>query len=117
MSMTQPCKEVESLSQESAYAAEGFVTLNSRMLRILDIARRVAQTDVPILILGGVGCREKTFSNYIYRHSDRPGALREVNCAALPNELLESELSRGMSRRWAVEVNLPTLASGASRIL
>src|SRR5262245_32778479 len=93
MGMTQPCKEVESLSQESAYAAEGFVTSNSRMLRILDITRRVAQTDVPILILGESGVGKDVLANYIHRHSDRRGGpYVRVNCAALPNELLESEL-------------------------
>jgi len=91
--LTKPCTEVETLNQESAYAGQGFITSNARMLRIIDIARHVAQTDVPVLILGESGVGKDVLASFIHRHSDRSnGPFVRVNCAALPDELMESEL-------------------------
>jgi hypothetical protein len=55
--VSKPCEEAKTVNQECAAAGQGFVTSNPQMLRIMDSARHVAQTDVPVLILGesGVG--------------------------------------------------------------
>jgi two-component system response regulator AtoC len=91
--LTKPCEEVETLNQENPYAGQGFVTSNPQMLRIIRIARHVAQTDVPVLILGESGVGKDVLASFIHRCSDRPdGPFVRVNCAALPDELLESEL-------------------------
>jgi transcriptional regulator with PAS, ATPase and Fis domain len=63
------------------------------MLRIIDIARHVASTDVPVLILGESGVGKEVISSFIHEQSNRSeGPFVKVNCAALPHELLESEL-------------------------
>src|SRR5439155_16809953 len=91
--LSKPFEEVKTLNQENAYAAQGFVTSNPRMLRIIDIARHVAQTDVPVLILGESGVGKDVLAGFIHRHSDRCNhPFVRVNCAALPDELMESEL-------------------------
>jgi len=45
--LAKPFEGVKTLNQESAYAGQGFVTSNPRMLRIIAVAQHVAQTDVP----------------------------------------------------------------------
>lgn len=75
------------------YAAEGLVTSNLRMLHAIDIARRAAPTDVPVLIVGESGVGKDVLARFIHRHSNcANGPFIKVNCAALPDALLESEL-------------------------
>jgi transcriptional regulator with PAS, ATPase and Fis domain len=63
------------------------------MLRIIDISRHVAGTDVPVLILGESGVGKEVIASFIHEQSNRSdGPFVKVNCAALPHELLESEL-------------------------
>src|SRR5437867_8660457 len=63
------------------------------MLRIIDIARQVAATDVPVLILGESGVGKEVIASFIHEQSNRSeGPFVKVNCAALRHELLESEL-------------------------
>src|SRR3989454_10226782 len=63
------------------------------MTRAYEIASLVAATDVPVLITGESGVGKEVFAQFIHKHSPRANhPLIRVNCAALPNDLLESEL-------------------------
>src|SRR5262245_53425304 len=86
--------ELKNLKQQLAYVEQGnIMTSNPQMLRIVDVARHVASTDVPVLILGESGVGKEVFAQFIHEQSNRSdGPFVKVNCAALPHELLESEL-------------------------
>src|SRR3989449_5093841 len=87
-------EEVKTLKQQLSYVEEGnILTSNPQMLRIIDIARHVAGTDVPVLILGESGVGKEVVASFIHDQSNRSeGPFVKVNCSALPHELLESEL-------------------------
>src|SRR5246127_4319200 len=87
-------EEVKNLKQQLAYVEQGnILTSNPAMLRIIEISRHVAGTDVPVLILGESGVGKEVIASFIHEQSNRSeGPFVKVNCAALPHELLESEL-------------------------
>ena len=63
------------------------------MLHIKDMISKVAQTDARVLILGPNGSGKELVARSLYQQSNRSGMpFVEVNCAAIPSELIESEL-------------------------
>jgi DNA-binding NtrC family response regulator len=69
-----------------------FATSNKRMLQIQAICDQVAEADVPVLILGESGVGKEILARYLHVRSGRREPFVKVNCAALPADLLESEL-------------------------
>ena len=71
----------------------GLVASSPAMLRTLDLARRVAQVDSTVLITGESGAGKERIARFIHDESARTaGPFLAINCAAVPETLLESEL-------------------------
>jgi len=70
-----------------------FVSQSVAMIELLDLARRVAPADTSLLLLGETGVGKEWLARAIHGESPRSsGPFVAVNCAALPEGLLESEL-------------------------
>lgn len=82
------------VSEEELDAArDPFIGRSPEMLNVFKTIGRVAKQSVPILIRGESGTGKELVARAIYQHSNRVEApFMEVNCAALPDTLLESEL-------------------------
>jgi two-component system response regulator AtoC len=75
------------------YACQNIVTKNSRMLAILDLIQQIATSKSSVLIEGETGTGKELIARAIHQASPlRTGPMVAVNCAALPETLLESEL-------------------------
>ncbi|MCZ9077720.1 two-component system response regulator GlrR [Escherichia albertii] len=89
---------IDDALEQSAPAAderwrEAIVTRSPLMLRLLEQARLVAQSDVSVLINGQSGTGKEIFAQAIHNASPRNGKpFIAINCGALPEQLLESEL-------------------------
>jgi len=75
-------------------ALDGDLIARSRAMRnVLALAQRIAQSDAPVLLTGESGSGKERVARYIHANSRRArGQFMAVNCAALPEQLLESEL-------------------------
>ncbi len=74
-------------------AQETAVFHSPKMLEIVEIVRQVAETDVTVLVHGESGVGKEVVAKRVHQMSPRAeGPFVKVNCAALPNDLLESEL-------------------------
>lgn len=86
---------LEALQKEikRAYTFEDIVSKNHRILQIFDILPHVAESESTVLIQGVSGSGKELFARAIHNLSPRKdGPFVAVNCGALPDTLLESEL-------------------------
>ncbi|GAB4361570.1 MAG: two-component system response regulator CbrB [Gammaproteobacteria bacterium] len=75
------------------YPVSGIVGECNAMLEVFDRIRKAAPTDVTVLILGESGTGKELVARALHEHSERKdGPIITVNCAAIPDTLIESEL-------------------------
>jgi transcriptional regulator with GAF, ATPase, and Fis domain len=85
-------KETKTLKRKINKTAE-MIGDGEGMRKIKDMIERVAPTDARVLITGSNGTGKELVARWIHEKSNRASQpLVEVNCAAIPSELIESEL-------------------------
>jgi two-component system NtrC family response regulator len=78
------------LKQPDALA--GLMTRDPEMLKISRTIERVASSDATVLLLGESGTGKEVLAQGLHQASKRSGRFVAINCAAIPENLLESEL-------------------------
>ncbi len=92
----QKDRELKILREEvrEVYSFENIIGRNSKMKDVYRLVRQVAGTDVPALILGETGTGKELVAKSVhYNSSRRDKPFVVINCSALAETLLESELS------------------------
>ena len=85
--------ENQQLKRELAPTTGEMIAKSDAMKRVANLVARVAQTDATVLITGASGTGKEVVAHSIHDQSPRGGGpFIPVNCAALPEALLESEL-------------------------
>ncbi|MDI6707375.1 MAG: sigma 54-interacting transcriptional regulator, partial [Bacillota bacterium] len=98
MNMENRVEEARTFSDDGKHtmkldAMEDFVARSEKMLEVLDLAMRVAKVDSTVLVLGESGVGKEIIAKIIHRAGkDNQGPFVKVNCASIPENLLESEL-------------------------
>ena len=78
---------------ESRYQFENIIAESPAMRKVCEMIERVAPTDTTVLILGESGTGKELVAKAIHAHSRRKNKLfLPINCAAMPEPLLESEM-------------------------
>ena len=76
-----------------AVPLDGFIATDEAMFKVCRMIEKVAPTDASVLILGESGTGKELVARSIHAKSGRQGArFVAINCAAIPENLLESEL-------------------------
>jgi two-component system, NtrC family, response regulator AtoC len=89
----QEDKEDEEINEIPLDENTSFVRASKSMRKIESQCRLVARTDIPVLVLGESGTGKEVVTMFIHKMSARSRSVfMKVNCAAMPADLLESEL-------------------------
>ena len=83
-------RRLQALHQPDALA--GLLTRDPQMLRICRMIEKVAASDATVLLLGESGTGKEVLAQGLHLASKRSGKFVAINCAAIPEALLESEL-------------------------
>jgi PAS domain S-box-containing protein len=119
-------QEIKSISQEPLIGSSiktDLVVRNEQMLQVINLAEKVAKVDSNVLIQGESGVGKDLIAKLIHEYSKRAGQrFIKVNCSAIPDNLLESELfgyegGAFTGARFTGKLGLLELANGGSFFL
>ena len=86
-------QENAQLRMQSNRGADGLVYESARMNEIVQMLQRVGPMDVSVLLIGETGTGKEVFAQTLHSLSNRKaGPFVAINCASIPENLLESEL-------------------------
>ena len=91
--LRQSASHIDRTRRISAYEEDGVVCHSREMSQVLAMAQRVSGSDSSVLLLGESGTGKEVVANFIHEKSprrDKP--MVQINCASMPENLLESEL-------------------------
>ncbi len=83
-------RRLQALHQPDALS--GLITRDAEMMRISRTVERVSSSDATVLLLGESGTGKEVLAQGLHVASKRTGRFIAINCAAIPENLLESEL-------------------------
>jgi two-component system, NtrC family, nitrogen regulation response regulator GlnG len=92
MELRRLTRDLERLRGELQQRHELVIGRTPAMQEVYKVIGRVAPTDATVLIQGETGTGKELVAKTIHYHSERSGPFVALNCSAIPNELLESEL-------------------------
>ncbi|MBL4866821.1 MAG: PEP-CTERM-box response regulator transcription factor [Pseudomonadales bacterium] len=85
--------EISELAQSQQTSLGGIIASSEQMLMACRTIEKVAPTDLTTLILGDTGTGKELFAQALHDNSERrESSFNAINCAAIPDALLESEL-------------------------
>jgi len=113
--------ETEAIAEDAAQPLTPIPTLSPTLAVTTAKLRRLARSDAEILLVGETGVGKEVFATAVHELSGRTGKLVAINCAAIPRELVESELfgyEKGAhSTAQARKVGLVEAANGGTLFL
>ena len=94
LKLTREVKHLKLRNQEANLSCSNIVAESQEICRVLDMAKNVSKSsDTPVLIQGETGVGKEVIASTIHYNSPRrDGPFLKINCAAIPKDLLESEL-------------------------
>jgi PAS domain S-box-containing protein len=92
LKMQQYYKELM-LFKQGTTSIENIIAESPNMLQVMNLARKIAKYDSTVLLLGESGVGKDLIAKYVHHFSRRAdGPFVKINCGAIPDNLLESEL-------------------------
>lgn len=86
-------EEIEYLKRQNIVMWGNMIAEDEKSKSLAEKAKRIAATNATVLLTGESGTGKEVFANFIYENSSRVGKpFIKVNCAAIPENLIESEL-------------------------
>ncbi|MBC8132677.1 MAG: sigma 54-interacting transcriptional regulator [Deltaproteobacteria bacterium] len=84
--------ELEAIKNELVSPLGPVATTSATLATACDRLRRLSGADGELLILGETGVGKEVYARAVHAHGGRSGRFTAINCAAIPRELVESEL-------------------------